>query len=408
LTLCLHGCMDQNPLYHALQTEQARRSGAGLPPVLSLIDSNFHANGFIPPRQPFDLAFSDYLTTRTYAPDSKGLREAREAVYRFFCNGGPVSPGIGADLSRNCGLNPDHILLTASSSAAYSLLFGCFAQAGDNVLLPLPAYPLFEDLCSYADLEPRFYPLDPKRGWQPDTDVLEVLCDEHTRFVVLISPNNPTGSVMNEAAIINIAEICRQNHTAIISDEVFSEFLYTSHELPRAMALCPDVPVYTLNGISKLFASPDLKLGWIAITGPDAEERTSILEMREDTYLNTNSFSQFLLPRLFASLAMQEFVRLMRDRCALNRDVFARVFKLDKNNSSLPAAGIHLVLPLVRSRFPDDEKAAIHLLQKTGLYVHPGYLYGLDDHPSFVLSILKEVTAFASGIETLHSFLRSP
>jgi len=393
-----HASMQKNALQQALEAETLRRRSLDIAPVISLSDADFHANGYLPPGEALAAGFADWLEQRRYRPDARGSLPAREAIARLLGTPGPLDAG---DLT----LHPDQLLITASSSESYSLLFGCFASPGDNVLLPLPCYPLFTDLCAYAGLEARFYPLDPKRNWEPDLAVLDVLADERTCFVVVISPNNPTGSIVSNASLQGIAASCKRVGATIISDEVFSAFRYQGTALPRAAVVCPQLPVYTFNGLSKLAASPDLKLGWIAVTGPDSAERMAALELRSDTYLNANSISQALLPHLLADPALPPFVQGIVADCSTNRDsletllINADLPAIKRLN--LPAGGIHCVLELSRAYCNNAETLAIRLLREHGLYLHPGELYGLYDQPCLIISLLKKPAQFEAAIATL-------
>ncbi len=389
--------MDTNHLQQALENRIAR---LGPDRVLNLIDSNFHDNGFFLPEAILRQGFSDYLDQRSYHPDSRGALPARQAIADWY-----QQPGWA---------EVENIILTASSSEAYNLLFQAFSEPGDNVLLPLPAYPLFEDIAGYNHLETRFYSLNEATGWQPELDILDSLADSRTRFLVLISPNNPCGSVISDTLLHQILGICQLHQIMVISDEVFSEFLYDLPHLPRvaqANASLTDslqVPVFTINGISKMFACPDLKLSWIICSGPrkplelpSISEIVRELELRNDTFLNCNSFSQFLLPKLFQEC--QPFIKGMVVALTANRQGLATILlpQLPAGvRLVLPEGGIHCLIAFSAYQIADDEQLAISLLDY-GLYLHPGYLYGMDDEPCLVMSLLKNTSDFLDGITRL-------
>lgn len=403
-----------------LQIALENRLSAGLP-VRNLIESNFHESGLVPEPSVFSNAFSDYMVSRRYNPNPRGLPAARAAIADFYNNGGPVS-------HTSMSTDPNRVFLTASSSEAYSILFNAFCEPGDNVLIPHPSYPLFEDLISYAGLEPRFYPLREDQTWEPDTELIELISDSRTRFIVVISPNNPCGTTVSRKTLSRIATLCEEQNIMIISDEVFSEFLFVddlvendamsehSHrvDLPRAAEFGHRIPVFTINGISKMFASPDFKLSWIALHSPESDEQfpsaaeiADLLETRIDTYLNANSFSQFLLPRLFKDCS--EFVRTMRDSVAIHRT------QLIENRAILQDAGFRLVLPnggihfvLGLPKGTDDETLALRMLEEKGLYAHPGYLYGFeDDQPALVMTLLGKTDVWAASFNEFANFLSS-
>jgi len=233
--------------------------------------------------------------------------------------------------------------------------------------------------------------------------------DERTRFVVLISPNNPTGQVASAAEIASLLEICATRGVPLVCDEVFSEFLYgdagaAPAPLPRPAAVARDAGVFPRNGVSKMFACPDLTLGWIAATGPAAaaHEALEALETVNDVYLSCSSPAQFLLPRLFAH--GREFQRDMVARVDAGRRLLIEALAgLPGVSLTPPRGGIHAIADLGPQRpgAPDDEELCVRLLREQGVYVHPGYFYDIDDRVAVVLSFLKERTQLEKGLARL-------
>ncbi len=326
-------------------------------------------------------AFDRWLGDRAYTPDSRGHLAARQAVAGFYREAGAK-------------VADDAVLLTAGTSEAYALLFTTLAEAGDVVLLPRPGYPLFEHLAERARLRTAAYD-QPFRWLAPVSDRL--------KFVVVISPNNPTGLVYTAEHWAAIGEFCRQHGAALVCDEVFDAFVPGNAPLPRPAALLPEVLTFTLNGISKRFGSPDLKLGWIAVTGPAAavEDAVERLAFSNDLLLSANSYSQALLPRLFREMGpWQERVRGV---LAFNRAELRRWLDGHPEVVAPPSdGGIHGLL-----RWPglprgwDDERWSIHLLTKLHLSLHPGYFYDVQEPGTLVYSLLKEPSAFREGLARL-------
>ncbi len=276
------------------------------------------------------------------------------------------------------------------------------------MLLPRPGYPLFDYLASFSRLETRSYRLDPDRAWSVDLESVERAIDGRTRFVVLISPNNPTGRVASAAEVEGLLAVCARRGVPVVCDEVFSEFLYDGATLARPAAADSGVLVFTLNGVSKMFASPDLKLGWIAVTGPRgrAGEALEALETVNDIYLSCSSPAQFLLPRLFAHGAA--FQRGMVARVDAGRRLLVGLLSsLPRVRLATPTGGIHAILDLgpQATGAPDDEELCVRLLREQSVYVHPGYFYDIEDRVAFILSFLKEKSQLEEGLARLARFL---
>ncbi|TVQ38863.1 MAG: pyridoxal phosphate-dependent aminotransferase [Spirochaetaceae bacterium] len=374
--------------------ELERRAAENAGRLIDLIDTNFHRNGLCFPAEPLIEEASRRLRQRRYQPQSKGLPAARRSIAEFYSV---------------CGVpvDPENVIITASASECYSLLFQALADSGDGVALPLPGYPLFEHVATYMRLVPSFYQTLIMERFRIDAGALAQAFKPQTRFLVLISPNNPTGQVATEAEIDIVLAFCAQYNLALICDEVFSDLLYDIESLPRPMARAAEagVVVFTINGVSKLFASPDLKLSWISVTGPPRKVRRAIgrLELANDMYLSCSWLSQQLLPILFGcgDSFRSELRRDLTERRRILLDAIADMPRLQLQR---PTAGVHAVARLLPPQ--DDEQFALHLLRRTGVHLHPGYLYGLPEDGFVVLSFLKRPQALQEGLARLGAFLR--
>ncbi len=380
-----------------IQTELERLKAAGAP-VIDMIDTNFHRNGFRLPDEVLRPLFEEYLRVRSYEPDAKGDPRARESIAAYYA-------------ARAVSASPERVIITASASESYNLLFNTLAEPGDNILLPRPGYPLFEYLAGFNRLEARFYRMPSDERYRIDLDSLEDAADERTRAIVLISPNNPTGQIAEEAEIEGMLRVCERRGAVLISDEVFSEFVYgEAPSLPRPGALGSPVPVFTLNGISKMFASPDLKLGWMLATGEPSRtaELLKRLEIANDVYLSCSSLSQRILPGLFASAAAftQAMVREIEGR----RAMLIRALEATGTLGFVPPrGGIHcpVEIPGALAGPDDDEELALRLLRERHLYVHPGFFYGFEERPDrlfIVVSFLLAAEKLAEALARLSSF----
>ena len=361
------------------------------PGFLDLTDSRFHQNGLLPDRRVFEAAFSRWLDTRAYAPDSRGAKPARQALSDYYS-------------TQNWPLSSEQFILTAGTSEAYALLFSTLAEAGDEVALPRPGYPLFEHIARHSRLQTVFYDQTWSTGWQADPASVEACLTPQTKFLVVISPNNPTGQTATVESLAPLAELCRRHDLILVVDEVFDACWEGPGNLPRPGSLFPDVKTFTLNGISKRFGSPDLKLAWTAVSGPRAwvARVGDQLELANDTFLSANSFSQYLLPDLFASLVLWQ--QGLRSQLAANRQTVADWMAREPRVAGLvPQGGIHGLW-----RFDglpeglDDEAWAVKLMETEGLALHPGFFYDVQEPGVWlVYSLLKEPAAFRQGLERL-------
>lgn len=382
------GAGEMNRLYQALA--DARE------PVLDLIDTNFHRCGFRFPAAPLAAAFADYLAARSYDPDPLGSVSARDAIADYYRNA-----GVAADRER--------ILLTASTSEAYRLLFTVLCRPGDAVALPWPSYPLFEHLVEHQSLRPVYYRAEPSNDFALSAESVERALAEDVRALVLISPNNPTGLVASERTVRDVLAVCADRGIPIICDEVFVELSDVPVARPASIA-GPEAVVYTLNGCSKLFASPDVKLAWILANGGEDETVRVLWEalaVANDMYLDCSPIAQHLLPTLFSH--GRSFVERMRTEVSIRRRTVREELE-DCPGGRLvrPEAGVHALFALdpgQRASPVDDEEVAVGLIQNEHLFVHPGYLYGLEADAYLVLSCLPPPDRIREGCRRLRRYL---
>ena len=204
-----------------------------------------------------------------YDPQSKGLRQAREAVAGYYRElGDPGGRDVASNVSTNrVEVDPERIVLTTSTSEGYSFVFRLLCNAGDELLVPKPSYPLFEFLADLQDVRLVPYPLIYDHGWQMDFPSLEKAMTARTRGVVVVHPNNPTGSYVQAGEVGMLNSFCRQHRLAVIVDEVFLDYRLgeTAH---ASFAGNQDVLTFTLNGLSKVAALPQMKVAWVVTSGP--------------------------------------------------------------------------------------------------------------------------------------------
>ncbi len=318
-----------------------------------------------------------------YEPDPRGLRPARTAVaagYRRW--------GVEVD--------PDHVILTASTSEAYSFLFRLLADPGDAVLVPAPSYPLFGHLLRLDGVEAHTYALDPDDGWRMDFSILERQ-GEGVRAVIVVHPNNPTGSFVHPEDRDRLAAMCHDRGWAIIADEVFLPYpLDVNPGNDTSFAGVRDCLCFTLGGLSKSIGLPQVKLAWIVASGPDDDVETALegLEYIADAYLPVSTPVAAATPRLLSEGTT--VCEAIRARCRANLEVLRRLAAEHPSVDVLPAGGgwnVVLRVPTVIG----EEELCLRLLEGRGVAVHPGLFFGFPSKGFLVISLLPPETVFNNG-----------
>ncbi len=320
-----------------------------------------------------------------YDPQPRGLLRARQAVCRYYRESHAVFD-----------LDPERLLLTTSTSEAYSYVFRLLCNPGDELLVPKPSYPLFEFLADLADIKLIAYPLLYDHGWQIDLDSLSKAATERSRGVILVHPNNPTGSYVSTSETMALNAFCGDRGLALIVDEVFLDYPHDgatrSTFLTNAGAL-----TFTLSGVSKISALPQMKLAWVAASGPKeiVTEAGARLEIIADTYLSMNAPVQLAAAVLLDQ--RQQIQAVLLDRIRLN------LAELDRQLTGHPSCvrllvegGWYVVLrvPVIET----DEELAIRLLRAAGVSVHPGHFYDFSEEGHLVLSLITEPADFREGV----------
>ncbi len=361
-----------NPIAQAL----ARR----VSPYLDLTQSNPTRAGIDYPVAGIVSGFGDARMLH-YEPQAFGLPAAREQIAALH------------------GVDPQRVVLTASSSEAYAWLFKLLADAGDCVLAPRPSYPLFEYLAALESVRVDYYPLHYDHGWFIDCAALEARITPRTRAVILVNPNNPTGSYVKRDELERLGAICRRHGLAIISDEVFADYAITEDErrVPT-LAGFGDALTFCLNGLSKLAGLPQMKLGWMLAGGPDASEALHKLELIADTYLSVGAPVQFALAALLAArvpVQAQIRERLQRNMAALR----AGIERTPGISLWPPEGGWYATLQVPRVR--SEEQWTLDLIEKHGVLVQPGFYYDFEREAFLVVSLLTSPDIFDEGMERL-------
>jgi alanine-synthesizing transaminase len=346
--------------------------------VLDLTESNPTRAGFQYPEREILEALTDPTALR-YEPTPRGLLSAREAVSRYYAERGVEVPA-------------SHIVLTASTSEAYAYLFKLLTDPGDEVLVPRPSYPLFEFLAGLESTVLKQYPLRYDGAWHVDFDALERTVTARTRAVVVVNPNNPTGSFLKREEAHRLDEFAGRRGIAILKDEVFSDYAFGSDGLFPGVA-----QVFTMSGLSKIAGLPQMKLGWIAASGPGSEESLERLEWIADTYLSVSTPVQLALSRL---LELAGGVRAqIRDRTTANLEWLKERVEGSPLSVLNTEGGWSAILQVPRTR--SEEEWAMTLLGERDVLVQPGFFYDFESEAFLVVSLLTETASFAEGVDRI-------
>jgi len=326
-----------------------------------------------------------------YQPDAKGLFSARQAVADYY-------------QSHACGVSPERILLTTSTSEAYSFVFRLLCDPGDEVLVPAPSYPLFQFLADLQDVKLVPYQLIYDHGWQIDMRGLEKKLTERSRAVLVVHPNNPTGSYVRPKEMRMLSWMCARRRMAIVSDEVFLD--YTLEGSPHtSFAGNMRALTFTLSGLSKLAGLPQMKVAWLVTGGPEvlAAQAMERLEVIADTFLSMNAPIQHALPTLLAQRSV--FQQKLRVRLRANLKELDHQLAEQTLIERLQVEGgwyVPLRVPATRP----DEDLAIELLEKQSVLVHPGHFYDFPGDGYLVLSLLPTREDFRTGVRRILKHLQ--
>ncbi len=351
---------------------------------------------------PFDgeaiLAALAHPASLNYDPQAKGLLTARQCVaqyyqdyYARYCAQYHTQPPATPPVS------PESILLTTSTSEAYSYVFRLLCNPGDEILVPKPSYPLFDFLADLQDVKLVPFPLIYDHGWQIDFPSLHRSVTDRTRAIVLVHPNNPTGSYVHGPERSAINDFCRQHNLPLIVDEVFLDYSLDTN-LQATFATNQQNLTFTLSGISKISALPQMKLAWLLASGPPSMVQLALerLEVIADTYLSMNAPIQYAAPVLLNQrLSIQP---LLLARVRANLEELDRQLAHQRHCERLHVEGgwyAVLRVPVTQS----DEDLAIQLLQQASVLVHPGHFYDFPSDGFLILSLIVPEEIFRVAVD---------
>ena len=374
--------LEPNRLSEAL----ARHRVAGKP-LIDLTASNPTECGFTYDRERILSALADPQSL-SYEPEPKGLLAAREVIVGYYADRG------------------DHVaasdmLLTTTTSEAYSFVFRILCNPGDEVLIPTPSYPLFDLLADIQDVRLVRYPLIYDHGWQIAFHALEAALTPRTRAIIVVHPNNPTGHFVKPDERSGLNRICAGRQLAIIADEVFLDFAFSSKR-HLSWVTNSEVLTFTMSGLSKMCGLPQMKVAWLAASGPKDLTTRALerLEVIADTYLSMNAPIQHAIPEFLQQ--RHEFQRQLMSRVLGNLAELDRQLATQKACSRLEIEGgwyAVLHVPAMRT----DEEVALDLVEKEGVYVHPGHFYDFPADGYLIVSLIGSEQEFGEGIRRLVS-----
>ncbi len=331
-----------------------------------------------------------------YDPQAKGLREAREAVAAYYAERGTT-------------ISPEDLILTTSTSEAYSFVFRLLCDPEDAVLVPTPSYPLFDFLADIQDVKLFPYELVYDHGWQIEVNSLFAAVDRaiasgaRCRAILVVHPNNPTGSYVQPREMQLLNDVCARNDAAIIADEVFLDYSLEAQS-PPTFAANEDSLTFTLSGLSKISALPQMKVAWIAVSGPSAlkQEALARLDVIADIYLSMNAPIQLAIPAMLAE--RNHLQPQLLDRVRANLAELDSQLAQQNLCQRLQIEGGWYAILRVPAR-GSDEQLAIALLERENVLLQPGHFYDFAAEGYLVVSLITPQAEFAEGMKRLLRFV---
>lgn len=371
----LHWNLRQNPLARLLNEKRARGET-----ILDLTESNPTNAQLVYPAVEIREALADPRSLR-YEPTPAGGLEARNAVCDYYSG----------------RVTLDRILLTASTSEAYGFLFKLLADPGDEVLVPSPSYPLFEFLAALESVRVVSYPLVYDHGWSIDTDAVRTRLTDRTRAIVLVNPNNPTGSFLKRSELDCLIGFCDERKLALISDEVFADYAFGSD--PQRVSSLVDtgsVLAFSLSGLSKVVGLPQLKLGWMVASGPDSMRTAALerLELIADTYLSVGTPVQRGAAKLLS--LRHQIQKQIRERLSENLSFLSDWTRNSPFRVLDVEGGWYATMQVPRIR--SEEEWVLYLLREHNVLVQPGFFFDFETEAFLIVSLLTPPEVFRKAI----------
>ncbi len=352
-------------------------------PILDLTESNPTKCGFEYPTELITKAITQ-SDNFIYEPSPKGQLHAREAIVSYY-------------LLQGITLDTEQIFLTSSTSEAYSFIFRLLCNPGDSVAIPSPSYPLFGFLGDLNDIELQPYELRVDQNWEIDFPSLEQLISTRTKAILLVNPNNPTGSYIQQEEMGKLTKLSQEKELALISDEVFFDYSFSSIQ-KTSLASNDQTLSFSLNGLSKILGLPQMKLGWIIINGPDRLKKEAIerLEVIADTYLSVNTPIQNALPQILP--LRNQIQEQIKNRVQTNFEFLKALLSTHSQTEILNIDGGWYTILKIEG-IEDEDAWTLQLLKEKGVLIHPGHFYNFSQSGYFVISLLTPAHTFQEGLK---------
>ncbi len=324
-----------------------------------------------------------------YDPQPQGLLDARRAVAEYYIGKSPDANFVSRE----------QIFLTTSTSEAYSYLFRLLCDPGDEVLVPRPSYPLFDFLADIQDVKLRRYDLFYDHGWHIDVGGLAGAVTERTRAILVVNPNNPTGSFVHDEELRYLQTLCAERDLALIADEVFLDYEVEA-KAQFSAASVRECLSFALSGLSKICCLPQMKVAWMVVSGPEELRREAHqrLEVIADTYLSQNAPVQHAIPKLLRQKTKIQTQLTKRVRSNLEF-LDEQLRSVDQVQRLRVEGGWYVVLRVPARQ--SDEDLAIELIEQAGVVVHPGHFYDFQSDGYLVLSLITPNSMFEEGVRAV-------
>lgn len=363
-------------------------------PVIYLNIGDPQVYGFRPPGHVVEAVVRALRESFTGYTHSAGLREARAAVASF-------ATALGAPTEM------EHVLITSGASEAADLVLTALVNDGDDVLLPAPGYPIYPAILNKLGANARYYRLDQASGWLPSSDEISELITARTRALVLINPNNPTGSITPDETTRRLLEVAARHRLLVISDEVYRELCFTEPPTPAsALAQEIEVPLITLESLSKTHLVPGWRVGWMRYTHERlmSDLTRSIGRLASGRLCSPTPAQYAIRPALEGD---KNFINEFKREIMRRRDfVVSSVAKIEQLSCDIPKAAFYVMIKVDDPGKRPDEEFVLDMLRHTGVLVVPGSGFGADPEKGlFRLVYLPDEQMLSDVFRRMKTFL---